>query len=213
VVASVGGDADGLWRFDPETLEPTPITEVPDRTPIGVASSLDHERWYTAWGTGNRFEGSARKVLAAFNPTSGRIMKRASVPGSFKGRAPLLYEPVNDHLVVFDLDGSAQFFDAATLELEHELSVGPLEGAAVAPERGDIYFGVSTESGPQIRVYDPTEAKVTRTISLPDKLGLSDLTLSPDKRYCLRRRGRRWARRVASTWWTWKAAKCSLQVR
>ncbi|PEN08896.1 hypothetical protein CRI93_03880 [Longimonas halophila] len=182
VIASVGGNAEGLWRFDLETLEPTSVVET-DRTPIGVTASPDHEHWYTAWGTGSALDGDTRKVLAILEPASGRITKRTSTPGSFRGRAPILYEPVNDQLVVFDLDGTAQFFDAATLELAHELPVGEVEGAAVAHTGEKIYIGVSTASGPRVRVYDPTEADIVNTISLPDNLGLSDVALSPDERY------------------------------
>jgi len=182
LTASVGGNAEGLWRFDLETLEPTPVVET-DRTPIGVTASPDHKHWYTAWGIGSALDGDTRKVLAVLNPASGRITKRTSTPGSFRGRAPIRYEPVNDQLVVFDLDGTAQFFDAVTLELAHELPVGEVEGAAIAHTGEKMYVGVSTESGPRVRVYDPKEKDIVNTISLPDNLGLSDVALSPDERY------------------------------
>jgi DNA-binding beta-propeller fold protein YncE len=188
LIASIGGGTDGLWVFDSKTLEPTPLVETED-PPLGVVSSPNHERWYTAWTTGTVLGGDARNALAALDPVERRITKRMSRPTQRAFRSPLLYEPVNDHLVVPNVDDTTQFFDAETLELVRERRIvdsnSGVVDAVVAEERGKIYFGVVTpEVGDQIVAYDPAERAITSTIPLAGlPLGLSDIALSPDERY------------------------------
>jgi len=199
LIASMDGNAPGLWLFDAETLERTAVVETENHVPVGVAFSPSYERWYLSWSTGSHLDGDARNVLVALDPAEGgRFTKRASWPDAPDveggvGNASLIYEPANDHLVAYGSgSGRVQFFDPEALEPVRELSVGTSENsyvpaAAVAEKRKKIYFAVDTE-GERIYVYDTTEKELNGAISLSDhpvlqESAFSDLAISMNERY------------------------------
>ena len=189
LIASMDGNEPGLWLFDPQTLERTAVVETEKRVPRGVAFSPNFEHWYLSWGIGSQLDGDAHNVQATIDPVSGRITKRVATPDLSIGGYQLIYEPQNDHVVAYgNGSGDVQFFDAETLELVHERSIGDpdsfVAAAVVAEERGKIYFGVGTESEDQIYVYDTADQEISSAIPLPGPPpSFSDLALSPDERY------------------------------
>jgi DNA-binding beta-propeller fold protein YncE len=188
LVATMGGDMPGVWTFNPDSLEPAPLVETQDRIPLGVAASPDNERWYSAWSTGSFQEGTGRNVLAAIDPVERRIVERRSRPADRAFTAPLLYEPVNDQIVVPDVRDTTQFFDVETLELVREQRIvgsnSDVVDAVVAEKREKMYVGAVTEGGDQIVAYDLAEREITTTIPVAGlPAGLSDIALSPDERY------------------------------
>ena len=194
LAASMDGNEPALWLFDPQTLERQAVIETEGRAPAGVAFSPNYERWYVSWITGSQLDGSARNILAAINPASGRVTKRTSTSDLSAGGGWLFYEPINDHIVSYG-NGSAsvQFFDPETLELVHRQPIGEQDNsfvaaAAVAEGREKVYFGADTEGDSQIYVYDAAEQAVTSAFALTDdpvlrRSALSDVALSPDERY------------------------------
>jgi WD40 repeat protein len=189
VVASMDGNEPALWLFNPQTLKRTAVIETEERAPRGMAFSSNYERWYLSWGIGSQLDGNARNVRAVLDPASRRIIKRVATPDLSIGGYQLIYEPKNDHVVAYgNGSGDVQFFDAETLELVHERSIGDpdsfVAAAVVAEERGKIYFGADTESEDQIYVYDTADQEISSAIPLPGPPpSFSDLALSPDERY------------------------------
>ena len=189
LIASMDGNEPGLWLFDPQTLERTAVVETEKRAPRGVAFSPNFERWYLSWGIGSQLDGDAHNVQATIDPVSGRITKRVATPDLSIGGYQLIYEPQNDHVVAYgNGSGDVQFFDAETLELVHERSIGDADSfvaaAVVAEEREKIYFGADTESEDQIYVYDTADQEISSAIPLPGPPpSVSDVALSPNERY------------------------------
>ena len=183
----------GVWLFDAETLERDAVVETDSRVPYGVAFSPNYERWYLSWRIGSALDSTVQNVLATLDPASRRVEKRTSTSDPSVGGGQLAYEPANKEVVSYgNGSGRVQFFDPETLKLVRDLSVGTSENsyipaAAVAEERGTIYFSVYTE-GDGIYVYDVAARAVTETLSLAESPLLqqsepSDLALSPNERY------------------------------
>ncbi|PEN07895.1 hypothetical protein CRI93_05465 [Longimonas halophila] len=189
------GNTEGLWVFDSETLEQEAVVEaVEGQTIQGVVMSSKSGRWYLSWSEGSTLEGTHRDVLAALDPSTGRIVERAT----FSDRSvagPLVYEPTRNEIVAYG-SGSfgARFFDAETLELNRQHPIGPTDSvevlaAVVDTERGKIYFGVSRFGKTRkVRVYDVGEQTVVRSFrpTADPALrgsGVTDLALSPGGRF------------------------------
>lgn len=195
LIASMTGNTEGLWLFDPSTLEREAIVEaVKGQTIQGMARSSNSGRWYLSWSVGSTLEGTHREVLAAVDPSTGQIVERAS----FSDRSvagPLVYEPTRGEIVAYG-SGSygARFFDAETLKRVRRHPIGPTDStevpaAVVAADQGKIYFGSSRfRKTRKVRVYDVSEQAVVRSFrptadpALRES-GVTDLALSPDGRF------------------------------
>jgi DNA-binding beta-propeller fold protein YncE len=195
LAASMTGNTEGLWLFDPSTLEREAIVEaVEGQTIQGMARSSNSGRWYLSWSVGSTLEGTHREVLAAVDPSTGQIVERAS----FSDRSvagPLVYEPTRGEIVAYG-SGSygARFFDAETLKRVRRHPIGPTDStevppAVVAADQGKIYFGSSRfRKTRKVRVYDVSEQAVVRSFrptadpALRES-GVTDLALSPDGRF------------------------------
>ena len=195
LIASMTGNTEGLWLFDPSTLEREAIVEaVKGQTIQGMARSSNSGRWYLSWSVGSTLEGTHREVLAAVDPSTGQIVERAS----FSDRSvagPLVYEPTRGEIVAYG-SGSygARFFDAETLKRVRRHSIGPTDStevpaAVVAADQGKIYFGSSRFGKTRkVRVYDVSKQAVVRSFrpTADPALrgsGVTDLALSPDGRF------------------------------
>lgn len=195
LIASMTGNTEGLWLFDPSTLEREAIVEaVKGQTIQGMARSSNSGRWYLSWSVGSTLEGAHREVLAAVDPSTGQIVERAS----FSDRSvagPLVYEPTRGEIVAYG-SGSygARFFDAETLKRVRRHSIGPTDStevpaAVVAADQGKIYFGSSRFGKTRkVRVYDVSKQAVVRSFrpTADPALrgsGVTDLALSPDGRF------------------------------
>ncbi len=196
LVASIDGNTQGLWLFDPETLEHVAVVEALEgHVPRGIAFSPDYERWYVTWRVGSVLDGDAQSVLAVLDPRSGRIIERVEPADLAVGRSSLAYDAANNQLIAYGGgDNKVRFFDAETLELTHKQPIG-LENsfvrtAVVAEGRGKIYFGANAGSeNSLIHVYDTDRQEITGKIRLIENTARrsdtvpSDLALSPDERY------------------------------
>lgn len=195
LIASMTGNTEGLWLFDPSTLEREAIVEaVKGQTIQGMARSSNSGRWYLSWSVGSTLEGTHREVLAAVDPSTGQIVERAS----FSDRSvagPLVYEPTRGEIVAYG-SGSygARFFDAETLKRVRRHPIGPTDStevpaAVVAADQGKIYFGSSRFGKTRkVRVYDVSKQAVVRSFrpTADPALrgsGVTDLALSPDGRF------------------------------
>jgi len=195
LIASMTGNTEGLWLFDPSTLEREAIVEaVKGQTIQGMARSSNSGRWYLSWSVGSTLEGTHREVLAAVDPSTGQIVERRS----FSDRSvagPLVYEPTRGEIVAYG-SGSygARFFDAETLKRVRRHPIGPTDStevpaAVVAADQGTIYFGSSRFGKTRkVRVYDVSKQAVVRSFrpTADPALrgsGVTDLALSPDGRF------------------------------
>lgn len=194
LAATVTGNTEGLWLFDPNTLEREAIVQaVEGHTIQGMATSSNAERWYLSWSEGSVLDETHRDVLAAVDPSTGQIVERA-VFSDLSVAGPMVYEPTRDEIVAYG-SGSygARFFDAETLDLKRQHPIGPTDSvevpaAVVAADQGKIYFGTSRFGETRkVRVYDVSEQAVVRSFrpTADPALrgsGVTDLALSPDGR-------------------------------
>jgi outer membrane protein assembly factor BamB len=188
------GNTEGLWLFDPKTLERETVVEALEgQTISGMATSSNPERWYLSWSEGSTLEGTHRDVLAVFDPSTGQIVERATF-SDLSVAGPLVYERTRDEIVAYG-SGSygARFLDAKRLELNRQHPIGPTDSvevpaAVVAADQGKIYFGTSRFGETRkVRVYDVSEQAVVRSFrpTADPALrgsGVVDLAHSPDGR-------------------------------
>lgn len=194
LAASVDGNEPGLWLFNPATLERTTRVEAFSGYPPNLTFSSDYRRWYGTWREGSQLDGTLRSVLVAFDPQNGTIVKRRTTSDLAVGGSYLTYDSTRDEIVAYggSVGAPVHFFDDETLELAREHSLGGEKSyvatAAVAEERGRIYFGANTEESAQIYAYDTANQAIMKTFLLTEdptlqRSALSDVALSPDERY------------------------------
>lgn len=175
--ASVGRQPAGFWAFDANTLEKVDSLDMQGESPSAVAFSDGYATWHWV----RAFPPDDKKLFAydvatrqtRFVPTEG-----LAVVAARGGSVLVAYgNPIT------------QFYDARTLDLVHEDSLGFLSRVAVSPEGDHLYALQQDYEEPGVRgvlVYDLKSHAVERVIPLsPDEdrrssMAPAAIAVSPD---------------------------------